>query len=195
MSRTLFRAASRRANTDSLSIGALIAGLGDRSFGWSILLFSLVNLIPMPIGTNMVTALPLILLTGQMAAGFEHVRLPRLITRRGVNRRGFQRVVLRLQPVIRPIEKIVRTRHVWLFRPKNERIIGFLLLAVSLALFVPIPLSGFIPATALFITAFGLVERDGLVTLAGVVFGVISILITLVVGGMLWAGVYALAQQ
>jgi hypothetical protein len=103
--------------------------------------------------------------------------------------------VLRLQPVIRPIEKIVRTRHVWLFRPKNERIIGFLLLAVSLALFVPIPLSGFIPATALFITAFGLVERDGLVTLAGVVFGVISILITLVVGGMLWAGVYALAQQ
>jgi hypothetical protein len=195
MSRTLFRAASRRANTDSLSIGALIAGLGDRSFGWSILLFSLVNLIPMPIGTNMVTALPLILLTGQMAAGFDHVRLPRLITRRGVNRRGFQRVVLRLQPVIRPIEKIVRTRHVWLFRPKNERIIGFLLLAVSLALFVPIPLSGFIPATALFITAFGLVERDGLVTLAGVVFGVISILITLVVGGMLWAGVYALAQQ
>jgi hypothetical protein len=195
MSRTLFRAASRRANTDSLSIGALIAGLGDRSFGWSILLFSLVNLIPMPIGTNMVTALPLILLTGQMAAGFDHVRLPRLITRRGVNRRGFQRVVLRLQPVIRPIEKILRARHVWLFRPKNERIIGFLLLAVSLALFVPIPLSGFIPATALFITAFGLVERDGLVTLAGVVFGVISILITLVVGGMLWAGVYALAQQ
>jgi hypothetical protein len=130
-----------------------------------------------------------------MAAGFDHVRLPRFITRREVNRRGFQRLVLRLKPVIQWIEKIVRTRHVWLFQPKNERIIGLLLLAVSLALFVPIPLSGFIPATALFITAFGLIERDGLVTLSGIALGVISILITLIVGGMLWAGVYALAQH
>jgi hypothetical protein len=194
MSRTLFRAASRRAQAESLSVGALIAGFGDRSFGWSILLFSLVNFIPMPIGTNMVTALPLILLSGQMAAGFDHVRLPRFITRREVNRRGFQRVVLWLEPVLQSIEKLVRTRHVWLFRPKNERIIGFLLLAVSLALFVPIPLNGFIPAMALFVTSFGLVERDGLVTLAGIVLGVISILITLIVGGMLWVGVDALAQ-
>jgi hypothetical protein len=195
MSRTLFRAAGRRAKTDSLSVGALISGLGDRSFGWSILLFSLLNLIPMPTGANMVTALPLILLTGQMAAGLDHVRLPRFIARREVNRRGFQQGVLRLKPIIRWIEKIVRTRHVWLFQPKNERIIGLLLLAVSVALFVPIPLNGFIPATALFITAFGLIERDGLVTLSGIVLGVISILITLVVGGMLWAGAYALAQQ
>ena len=195
ISRTLFRAAGRRAKTDSLSIGALIAGLGDRSFGWSILLFSLVNLIPMPIGSNIITSLPLILLTGQMAAGFEHVRLPTFINRREVNRRGFQRVVLQLKPLIREIEKIVRPRHVWLFQPKNERIIGLLLLAVSLALFLPIPLSGFIPATALFVTAFGLIERDGLVTLSGIALGVISILITLIVGGMLWAGAYALAQQ
>ena len=194
MSRTLFRAARRRAKTDSLSIGALIAGLGDRSFGWSILLFSLVNLIPMPIGTNMLTALPVILLTGQMAAGFDHVRLPRFITRRKVNRRGFQRVVLRLEPVLQSIEKIVRPRHVWLFRPKNERMIGLLLLVVSLALFVPIPLNGFIPAIALFVTSFGLVERDGLLTSAGIALGVISILITLVLAGMLWAGAYALAQ-
>ena len=195
MARTLFRAAGRRAKTDLVSIGELIAGLGDRSFGWSILLFALVNLIPMPIGTNMITALPLILLTGQMAAGFDHVRLPRLITRRGINRRGFQRVVLRLKPVIRLIEKIVRTRHVWLFRPKNERMVGLLLLAVSLALFVPIPLSGFIPAAALFVTSFGLIERDGIVTLAGIALGVISIIITLVVGGMLVVGAQALAQQ
>ena len=195
MSRTLFRAARRRAKTDLVSIGELISGLGDRSFGWAILLFALLNLIPMPIGTNMITALPLVLLTGQMAAGFGHVRLPAFITRRGINRKGFQRVVLRLEPVIRPIEKIVRTRHVWLFRPKNEQLLGLLLLAVSLALFVPIPLSGFIPAIALFVTSFGVIERDGIVTLSGIVLGIISIIITLVVGGMLVVGAQALTQQ
>jgi hypothetical protein len=192
MSRTLFRAAGRRAETDLVSISTLIAGLGDRSFGWSILLFALLNLVPMPFG--MVTSLPLILLTGQMAAGFEHVRLPAFITRRRVNRKAFQRVVLRLKPLIRPIEKIVRPRHVWLFQPKNERLFGFFLLAVSLALFIPIPLSGFIPATALFVTAFGLVERDGIVTLAGIALGVLSIIITLTMVGVLLAGAQALAQ-
>jgi hypothetical protein len=193
MSRTLFRAAGRRAETDLVSISTLIAGLGDRSFGWLILLFALINLIPMPMG--MITSLPLILLTGQMAAGFEHVRLPGFITRLQVNRKAFQRVVLRLKPLIRPIEKIVRPRHDWLFQPKNERLLGFFLLVVSLALFIPIPLSGFIPAIALFITSFGLVERDGIITLAGIALGVVAIIITLAVGGMLVVGAQALAQQ
>jgi hypothetical protein len=192
MSRTLFRAAGRRAEADLVSISTLIAGLGDRSFGWSVLLFALVNLIPMPFG--MITALPLILLTGQMAAGFEHVRLPGFITRLRLNRKGFQRVVLRLRPLIRQIEKIVRPRHVWLFQPQNERLIGLLLLVVSLALFIPIPLTGFIPAIALFVTAFGLIERDGIVTLSGIVLGIIAIIVTLSMVGMLVLGAQALAQ-
>lgn len=192
MSRTLFRAAGRRAEKDLVSISTLIAGLGDRSFGWSILLFALVNLIPMPFGV--ITAIPLILLSAQMAAGFQHVRLPAFITRREINRKGFQRVVLRLKPVIRRIEMIVRPRHLWLFQPKNERLMGLFLLAVSLALFVPIPLSGFIPAISLFVTSFGLIERDGLVTLSGIVLGGISIVITLVVGAMLVIGAQTLAN-
>lgn len=192
MSRTLFRAAGRRAEKDLVSISTLIAGLGDRSFGWSILLFALVNLIPMPFGV--ITAIPLILLSAQMAAGFQHVRLPAFITRREINRKGFQRVVLRLKPVIRRIETIVRPRHLWLFQPKNERLMGLFLLAVSLALFVPIPLSGFIPAISLFVTSFGLIERDGLVTLSGIVLGGISIVITLVVGAMLVIGAQTLAN-
>lgn len=193
MSRTLFRAAGRRAEKDLVSIGTLIAGLGDRSFGWSILLFALLNLIPMPFGV--ITAIPLILLSAQMAAGFDHVRLPGFITRREINRKGFQRVVLRLKPVIRWIETIVRPRHSWLFRPKHERLLGLFLLAVSLALFIPIPLSGFIPAISLFVTSFGLIERDGLVTLAGLVLGGIAIAITLAVGGMLIVGAQSLAHQ
>lgn len=193
MSHTLFRAAGRRAEKDLVSIRTLIAGLGDRSFGWSILLFALLNLIPMPLGV--ITAIPLILLSAQMAAGFEHVHLPAFITRREINRKGFQRVVLRLKPVIRWIETIVRPRHLWLFQPNNERLLGFFLLAVSLALFVPIPLSGFIPAISLFVTSFGLIERDGLVTLAGIVLGGISIVITLVVGTILVIGAQTLANS
>src|SRR3546814_21177648 len=56
-------------------------------------------------------------------------------------------------------------------------------------LFLPIPLSGFIPAFALFIAGVGLAERDGVVTLLGLAIGLASIAITLVAGITLFLGV------
>src|SRR3546814_15577326 len=125
----------------------------------------------MPIGSNSITGVPLLLLTAHMVLGFSHVRLPDFIDRRLVSRRGFQRTVLRLQPVLRPLERIIRPRLEWLFGQPCERILGAYLFLVAFALFLPIPLSGFIPAFALFITGVGLAERDGAITLLGMAFG------------------------
>lgn len=179
MLRPLILTVSRYRSMDTLPIGMLVAVLGERSFGWSILLFAVINLVPMPLGSTLLTAVPLILLTAQMAMGYNHVRLPRMIARRSVSRSGLRRVVHRLQPVVRPIERIVRRRHEWIFRPRWERATGAALLAIAIALFLPIPLSGWFPAISLFISAIGLIERDGLVTLIGLVFGAVSIVVTL----------------
>lgn len=194
LSRRLVRAASARPRGGLMSVQQLIDTLGDRSFGWCILVFALVNMVPTPIGTNMVTSIPLILLAGQMALGYRQVRLPAFVTRREIDRRGFQRLVLRFGPVIRPIERMVRPRLPALFTARQEQLLGMFLLLVALSLFAPIPLSGFIPATALFVTGFGLVERDGVVLIAGVALGVVAVLVTLVVGSALLAGVQALAH-
>ncbi len=193
MSRRLFRAVGVRGGADSLTLGEVIAGLGDRSFGWLILLFSLVNLMPLPPGSTLVLALPLLLVTGQMALGLRVVRLPGFITRRRVGRKTFQRVVLRLRPLMRPIERVVRPRQLYLFEPGPERMIGGVLFAVSVALFLPIPLSAYLPAIALFVAGFGLVERDGVVTTCGVALGVVSILVTVAVVGALVFGARAIA--
>ena len=191
MSRSLLLALRRRGNADAVPLGTVLADLGDRSFGWSIMVFALFNLIPMPIGSNMITALPLLLLTAQMALGLPHVRLPGFINRRRVSRRGFQRVVLRLKPVLRPLERIIRPRHSWLFQPRCERLVGACLFVVATALFLPIPLSGFISAFALFITAVGLAERDGTITLLGLGIGAAAIGVTLAAAATIVIGVQA----
>lgn len=69
---------------------------------------------------------------------------------------------------------------------------GALLMAVAIALFFPIPLSGFIPATALLVTSIGIVERDGVVALAGLALGAVAVVVTLVIGMMIVAGAKAL---
>lgn len=197
VSRLLFRAAGRPAekepgDDDSVSVGTMILALGDRSFGWTMLLFALVNMVPMPIGSTLITAIPLMLLSGQMALGFRHIRLPGFMTRITVSRRRFKAAVLRMKPALGRIERLVRPRLLWLFSRRNERLIGAVLFAVACALFIPLPGSGFIPATALLISAIGLVERDGALLIGGLVLGLVSIVVTIAVGGAVLAGIEAL---
>ncbi|HMA14375.1 MAG: exopolysaccharide biosynthesis protein [Bacteroidota bacterium] len=189
MSRSLLMALRRQQpDASAVPLGGVLTDLGNRSFGWSILLFGLVNLIPMPIGSQMLTGLPLLLLTAQMVLGFSHVRLPGFVNRRRVSRRRFQEAVLRLRPVLRPLERVIRPRLAWLFARRSERLIGVFLFLVAIALVLPIPLSGFISAFALFITGVGLAERDGAITLLGLAIGLVALAvstaaaITIVVG-------------
>ena len=191
MSRSLLRALRRCGDASAVPLGSVLTDLGNRSFGWSILVFGLLNLIPMPIGSNMITALPLLLLTAQMVLGFSHVRLPASINQRCVSRRQFQRVVLRMKPVLRPLERIIRPRLGWIFQPRCERLVGAYLFLVATALFLPIPLSGFIPAFALFITGVGLAERDGAITLLGLAIGLVARGVTIAATVTIFLGVQA----
>ena len=192
LSWSLLRAVGRYRTLETVPLGRILADQGQRSFGWSILLFSVVNLLPLPIGSNVVTAIPLLLLTAQMALAYPYVRLPGVITRRAVSRRGFQRVVLRLRPLLRPVERVIRPRPPELFGLRAERWIGGFLFLVSAALFMPIPFSGLISASALLITAMGLLERDGVVTLLGLALGVVAIGVTMAAATALFLGVRSL---
>jgi hypothetical protein len=191
--RRLFRAAGPRGAADGQTLGDVVSGLGDRSFGWLIIIFSLVNLLPLPPGSTVLTGIPLVLVTAQMALGLRQIWLPGFINRVAVSRKNFQRRVLRLRPIIRPIERITRARHEYIFAPGPEQALGVFLLCVAIALLLPIPLSAYLPAIALFVSGVGLVERDGLVTLIGVVIGVVAITVTVVMAGLIFFGAKALA--
>ena len=192
MSRALLWAVCRYRTLDAVPLERILADQGQSSFGWSILLFAVVNLLPLPIGSNVVTALPLLLLTAQMALGFSHVRLPGFIARRRVPRRGFQRAVLRLRPLLRPIERVIRPRPPQLFSPQAERVIGALLFVVSAALFLPIPFSGMLSAFALLVSAMGLIERDGVVTLISLGLGAVALVVTATAATLLILGANSL---
>lgn len=194
LSRRLVRAASvcgPDADSDRISLGALVTTLGDRSFGWCILVFTLINMLPLPPGTDMILSLPVLMLTAQMALGFDQVWLPGFVARIRVGRRSFQKLVMRVGPLMRRIEKVLRPRHEWLFAPPAERLLGAFLFLVSIALFAPIPFSGYLTATTLVIASIGLIERDGLVALAGAGLGLFAIFVTGAAGVMLFLGAEA----
>ena len=72
------------------------------------------------------------------------------------------------------------------FDPKvAKRIIGFFVLLFSSFVLLPIPLSNFVPGLGVLIISFGLLGKDGLVIILGIVvggFGMALSLATLMLG-------------
>lgn len=188
----LVRAARDPGLKPDMSVAELVFELGDRSFGWCIVIFTLFNMLPMPIGSTMILAIPVIMVTAQLAAGMPLVWLPGFVMKRRFSRKRFQRLVLKLGPVIRPVERLAKQRHHYMFTSRAERALGVMLCLVAMALFVPIPFSAYLPATALLLAGIGLVERDGLIVWWGVGLGIVAIVVTLVVGILLLTGAEAL---
>lgn len=190
----LVRAAHDPDRSERMSLAELVASLGERSMGWALLVFALINLLPLPMGSDTITAIPVLVVTAQIALGYDELRLPGLIARRRIGRKPFQKLVLRLGALFRPIERALKPRLAWLFEPRAERIFGAYLFVVALALAAPIPLTGYLPACAIALAGIGLIEKDGLVALAGTALGLVGIGVTVAFGTMLLAGAEALVR-
>lgn len=175
----ILRESRDQVRAGTLTVGSLLAALGDRSFGWALLVFSILTLLPLPPGSSLITALPLLLVSAQMMLGFPHVRLPAALARRPIAQEKLRRALLRLRPLTRRLERLLRPRLEALFRPAYERALGAALFAIAFALFLPVPLTGWFPALSLFIFGVGMVERDGLVAALGLGLGALACVLTL----------------
>ena len=64
---------------------------------------------------------------------------------------------------------------------KGEQVIGVFALIFSISIAVPLPLTNFIPAIAISIMALGLLSRDGLIIIMGMIIGIIGCSVTFTV--------------
>lgn len=143
LSLPIIRTARGQHRDGSLTLGGLLKALGETSFGWAIVLSSLVTLLPLPPGSSLITALPLLLTTGQMALGYPSVRLPGRLSRLKLDEPGLRRTVLRLSPITRRLERMLDTRYERVFMDRQP--LSIVLFAISFALFLPVPLTGWFP--------------------------------------------------
>lgn len=153
-----------------------MAILGDRAFGALLLVLSLITLVPVP-GLSTVTGLPMILIGVQMAAGLHRPWLPRRVADAGIDPVVFHRVFLRALPTIVRIEHHLRPRFPLLTGATAERLLGVLVMGLAGILVLPIVFGNLPPAVAIALTALGLIEKDGLFIIIGLVTAVAAVTI------------------
>lgn len=171
------------SSRERVSVADIFQAMGDRAFGALILIFALPNVIPSPPGTSALTGAPLVFLSAQLMLG-QSPWLPKIIANRSIARSDFSAVVSRVSPWLARGERMLRPRLGFLIHPPAEYLTGFLCLILSIILILPIPLGNILPAIAICLFSFGILERDGLCVLLGMVMFAVSVT---VVAGVLFA--------
>lgn len=172
---------------ERISIGDLLAVMHDRAFGAMMFVFAVPNVLPTPPGTSSILGAPLLFLSLQLMLGLKPW-LPAVIARRSMPRRDFAALIGRIAPWLARGERLLKPRLSRLARPPFETAIGFVCLVLAIVLFLPIPLGNMAPAFAICLLSLGILERDGLWVLAGLVTAAASLLVA-------WGVVYALVKS
>ncbi|GJD50958.1 hypothetical protein OPKNFCMD_3708 [Methylobacterium crusticola] len=166
--------------SERLTVGDIVSVLRDRAFALLVVLLGLPNCLPMPPPIPLICGLLLALVAAQIAAGMSAPWLPRTLLGRSIARADLQRAVARAVPLLRRLERWSRPRLRVFENGIGMRTMGLLLLALALVLIVAAPLVGQIPlGLAVTLMGLGLVERDGIVVVAGLTVGVLGVLLNL----------------
>jgi hypothetical protein len=159
-------------DADMLSLSDIMLLLHDRGFGILIVLFSMPNFVPafIPLIAT-VFALPQMIFCVQMMLKYDAPKLPDFIARKQIKRTSLQAGILKSLPMIKKMEKIVRPRLEFMLTPSSERIVAGFMLLFAFVIAIPAPLTNFVPSVALFIMGIGILARDGLAIIVGIIIG------------------------
>jgi hypothetical protein len=171
---------------ERVTVGEMVAALGDRCLGVLIAIFAIPNILPsvVPLGNVAVGMFPLIFAI-HLACGIDRLMLPAFISKRSVSSQTFKMMVPRVASVLSWFERLLKPRFPAVTGPHFERVIGVLCVALAAITMIPIPFAHNLPAVALVLIGLGLIERDGVAILIGAAIGMVgTVLYALVLFGL-----------
>ncbi len=167
-----------KSSADRIQVRDLVDAMQAIGFGLAMMIFAFGIIIPLPPPFPSIIAMPLIIFSLQMIAGYTAPKLPKRFEKISVKRSVVAMLVQKSAPYIRKVEHILRPRLAFVTKPRAERVIGVFTLIFSSFIVLPMPLSNFIPGLGILIISFGLLGKDGLVVICGIIVGLMGIAIS-----------------
>lgn len=168
--------------TATMTLGELSDLMEERAFGLLLLVLALPCSLPFVYLLPQLVALPMIVLAVQMAGGRRAPWLPETLRKRRLPVAGLLDVVAKARRYGGWLERLAHPRFPGLTGDRSTRVIGGLLIVPCLSILVPLPLTNTVPGIGVALAAAGLIERDALFVLLGLVIALMWVAI-LVIGG------------
>lgn len=153
-------------------LGDVVERLDERAFGLLLLLLALPCTLPFVYILPQIVALPMLALAAQMAWGRQSPWLPRALEERRFSIPAFTSVIDRAAKYVGWFEALARPRLTALTGRLGARVVGALLLIPAVSILTPLPSTNTVPGIGVAIAALGLIERDGLLVILGLLIGI-----------------------
>jgi hypothetical protein len=108
---TLLRDFSNSVARERVSVGEIVAALGDRGLGVLIAIFAIPNMLPavVPFGNVVIGVFPLIFAI-HLACGFNRLMLPASIAKRSISASSLKTLVPRVADILSRFERLLKPR-------------------------------------------------------------------------------------
>lgn len=169
------RAIAEEAGDDGFTLSQLFEKLGERVFGAILFALALPCCIPFLYGIPQIVAIPMMAIAFQMALGREAPWLPGKLGDRRIDKKGLERMAAGGEKFFGWMERFAAPRLQFITHRAFEPVIGIVLVVFCASILTPLPATNTTPGIAVAIVAYGLIERDGLLVILGLILGVIWI--------------------
>ncbi len=151
------------------SLGEIVDRLDERAFGLLLLLLCLPCIPPFVYVLPQLVSLPMLALAAQMAAGRQSPWMPAKFGGRRFQLKEFSKVLNFSEKYVRWFEAIARPRLPSVTGRTGSRIVGALMIVPALSILTPLIGTNTVPGIGVAIASLGLVQRDGLLVILGLV--------------------------
>ncbi len=162
-----------------LDVGEILSAMGQAGVSFIILFLALPAITPVPGPFGMVFGTALALISLQIIAGRQTIWLPVVLKRRRLSHSIISNIVRYALPIITWAESFMQRDRLAVFTGSFvQMLLGIPIFVLAVIIALPIPFGNLMPVFALIIIAVALMERDGLITLIGLVLSLLAVLVT-----------------
>ncbi len=175
----------KRTRENSLTLGNILASLGDKSFGLCLMLLALPSSLPV-YGLSVPLGFLMMVLGLQMALGMRSPLIPERARRLKIKITFIQKVLHTSERVLAMLERYLQPRYSAMFQGLPYRAMGVLVFLMAFLVFLPLPLTNTFPGLLIFVLGASLSQEDGLICLFWCMVATITALLYAAVGYILW---------
>lgn len=168
---------------DTITVGEIKNSLHERGFGVLMAIAALPLCIPVPVppGYTTIFAIPLFIIAIQMVWGLDSPWLPKWLEKKEITRKSLARLVEKATPLLRKIEKLLKPRLTYIEVHTWEKVIGLFAFVFTISIAIPLPLTNLPPGYGILIMSLGLLSKDGITIIIGMIIGVLGVGITAII--------------
>ena len=154
--------------------------LGARGFPLLLILFSFPMAIPLPYppGFTTILGIPLLIFSMQMCLGKSIPIMPKWLGAKNIKTVHLKFAVEKTIKYFIYIEKFLHPRLLSCTNKFSERVIGAVCLLCSISIVLPIIFGNALPSAGILIMALGLLEKDGITIIIGIIVSIIGLIVS-----------------